>query len=490
MSASDAADTATPLDAIVHERSSITRNATALSVANVTARIFVLGLAVAIGRGLGVDEYGRYGFAVAVAMVIVPVADFGITTYLWREVAWAGTDANRSAAHLARIKTGLSLAALVLAGAATLLVTSASEAVVIIVVLAGGLADGMSAYVFGFFQGREQMGFEATWTVATALIRSVGGIVLVLVTGRLLPVLLWMLAVSGVQLLVAMIRFRGTVSMSGTAATGPRPVIAWRSLIAMGALGVSVLVYIRADSVLLGIIKGQHTVGLYTAAYSLMGAAQLVPLQISQAVIPALSRTFRRDRLEFLATWDGGMWAIVVIALPLALLTSVLSRGVVSLPYGSAYASASTALAVLIWASPLGVVNALVAGALYAAGEELWPAVVSVFAVILNVGLNLWAIPAFGVAGAAGVTVATEVLVLGLQVRHLVARGVAPVPRLPYRGLALALASSAGAGLVARPLGTVVAGLLGIAAYLAIGIATGALSRRWTSLLRHRPVAS
>lgn len=468
------------------ERTSVTRNATALSVANVAARICVLGLAVAMGRGLGVKEYGRYGFAVALATIIVPVADLGITTYIWREVARERRRGDTQALYLLRLKRWLSLGALLLTAAAALLIGTPGQAAIVAVVLTSALADGISTFVYGYFQGREQMGFEARWTVTAALLRSLGGIALVLAFGLLMPVLAWMLAISAVQLAVAMRRFDASVDPTEAVGSGGQ-LVAWRSLLAMGALSVSVLVYIRADSVLLGVIRGPRAVGLYTAAYAIMGATQIVPYQISQAVTPGFSRALgRHDRPAFLRNWHDGMSAVLIVALPLALVTTVLATGLLRLLYGHGFAAGASALSILVWASPLGVVNAVVAGALYAAGREGWPAIVAGIAVGLNLALNLWAIPAYGIAGAAAITVATESAVLILQMGYVMRLGIAPIPRLPYGRMVVALLALGGVAIELKGVGVIVAGVVSVGAYAAVLVASRAVDLR--TFVRRRPV--
>lgn len=457
------------------ERSSITSNAIGLAVANVAARVCVLGLAIALGRGLGVSEYGRYGFAVALATIIVPVADIGITTYVWREVARERSGGDAQAIFLARIKAWLSFAALGLTAGVALLISDPTQAAIIVIVLASTLADGTSAFVYGYFQGREQMGFEARWTALAALLRSLGGIALVVLFGRLLAVLGWMLAVSFVQIMVALRRFLSSVERSPSPGRHP---IAWRSVLAMGALSVSVLIYIRADSVIIGVVDGRRAVGLYTAAYALMGATQIVPFQIAQAVTPALSRTFARDRDAFVEHWNAGLRAVLLIGLPLALIATIFSTGLLRLPYGRSFTGGSEALAILVWASPLGVVNSVVAGALYAARQEGWPATVAIVGVVLNVGLNLWAIPQFGITGAAAITIATESAVLLLQIGYVIRRGIAPLPRLPYARIGIALLALALVAVGSRTLGFVAAGALALTAYALAVLASGAVDRR------------
>jgi O-antigen/teichoic acid export membrane protein len=133
---------------------------------------------------------------------------------------------------------------------------------------------------------------------------------------------------------------------------------------------------------------------------------------------------------------------VLVVALPLALLTGLVASSLITLLFGDGYSGASIAYQILVWSMPLAALNTVATGALRASGEERW--LLSVFAAgaLVNVGLNLWVIPAFGIEGAATVTVATELLVFAGLMTFGVRRRVFPVPRIPSFKIFMALACS------------------------------------------------
>jgi O-antigen/teichoic acid export membrane protein len=470
-------------------QSRVTRNAASLAAATVVARACALVLAVAMGRGLGVAEYGRYGFAAAIGAIILPLADLGVTSYVWREVARNRSTGDAQAAYLARVKYWFSLSALAITVAAAMLLSaSVSAAAVVIVVVAAALADGTSAFVYGYFQGREQMGFQARWIAGGALLRSIGGVCCVALFGRLLAVAVWVLAVSAVQLAFALRRFLVVVGHDARRRPGRR-LVSWRAVLAMGALTLSVLAYLNGDTVLIGIIKDRHAVGLYAAALAIVAAAQLVPWQISQAIAPVFARTHGADPAGFGEAWEVGLRVVLLIALPTALVIAILARGVLRLPYGVSFTPAATALSVLIWSSPIAAVNSLVAGALLGVGREGWAARVSVGAVVLNLGLNVWAIPTFGIVGAAVVTVVTELAVLVGQTRFLIAHGIVSFPRLRYGRTAVALLALAAVAIELRSMNVIAAAVPALVIYGLMTLFTGALRRSelrdfWTAIAR------
>jgi hypothetical protein len=70
----------------------VARHAVLLAAATITARLSALALTVVLGHALGVERYGIYGFALALSLILAPIADVGMTPYLsarWRATAGA-----------------------------------------------------------------------------------------------------------------------------------------------------------------------------------------------------------------------------------------------------------------------------------------------------------------------------------------------------------------------------------------------------------------
>lgn len=423
-------------------------NAALLSMATVAARLGAFGLAVVMGRQLGPAGYGLYAYALAVGFVLVPVADLGLTPYLTREVARDRAQGEALIDHVLQIRaaTSAGLAGLV---ALVAMVTGASSETlaVVVIVVVSGLVDGLSLVFFGYFVGRERMALEAGLTASTALVRAIGGIAIVLITGELVPVAVWILAVGVGQIGWAWVRLRAERGD----AVRETPAVRWRTVLSLGSTAIAVMVYLRADTVLVGWLAGESEVGWYAAAYTLLLGLQIVPHMIGRALFPVFARTWVAGHSDsFVGSWQTGIRAVLLISLPLSLAVSVLAAPVIGRFFGPGFGPAGDALAILVWSSPLAALNSVVFGALLAAGRDSLLTRVSIGGALGNVALNLWAIPAYGIEGAAAVTVGTEVVILLAQTLPAIVSGLLPFPRLPYARLGLSLAVLASVALLLR----------------------------------------
>jgi O-antigen/teichoic acid export membrane protein len=177
------------------------------------------------------------------------------------------------------------------------------------------------------------------------------------------------------------------------------------------------------DILLVAIMLGREEVGFYGAAAKpvlfLSGALGLFYISFLTSYSTAGSRhagpLFRRTVTSATAATTI-VAAIVAAAAPL----------IVVLFYGHAYDDAALPLAVLVFSIPALAVGGAYGVALIAGHRQAALMRNNVAGAVFNIAGNLVAIPLFGIAGAAAVTVASELLNLVLNYRSAVRGELAP----------------------------------------------------------------
>jgi len=169
--------------------------------------------------------------------------------------------------------------------------------------------------------------------------------------------------------------------------------------------GVSSMLYMRLDIVMLNEMRGAHETGIYSAATRISEAWNFVPMALLGALQPVLLRA-KRDhhalfmkRMEILYVCTA--WASLVVAI----IISLVSTSLVNILFGQEYQQADSVLALHTWSAVaiyLGVVSSQ-----YLLAENLLK--ISMFRTMLglavNIALNLALIPEYGAQGAAAATV-------------------------------------------------------------------------------------
>jgi O-antigen/teichoic acid export membrane protein len=168
-------------------------------------------------------------------------------------------------------------------------------------------------------------------------------------------------------------------------------------------------------------------VGIYGAAQNLALAPRIFNLSLSSLLLATLAQMVRAGQPRAAADLSRDAERFTLVILPLAGIAGGAAPEVVPLVLGAGYAPAAPLLAVLLFAAVAAVQMSISTAILTAAGKPGWTAWLSWPLVPLAAAGHLVAIPRFGAAGAAAVTLACSAL--GAAASMLAVRracGVAP----------------------------------------------------------------
>lgn len=255
-----------------------------------------------------------------------------------------------------------------------------------------------------------------------------------------------------------------------------------------GVAVIAVQIYFSIDSIMLGYFEGSTAVGEYTVAYKIPLALYGLLGLWSASLYPQSARLVEKHPEVLRSQVDAFTSLGIGLALPLAIGTTILGHELVIALFGDRYAPAGTPFVLLTWALAIAIVTVSFGAALAAGGDEKRYAWGVALGAVLNIFVNLWAIPAFGTTGAAVATIASEGLVVVYMVRRY--RSVVGPVSLAWGRLARAGAATLVmvAVLVAVPDTVPVLVRLGFAAvtYSLLAVALGAVRVSEISSLRRR----
>lgn len=187
----------------------------------------------------------------------------------------------------------------------------------------------------------------------------------------------------------------------------------WRRAVAqsfsLGAIWVVNLLYLKADTLLLSRMSTPRQVGLYGVAYSFITFFSVVPALLMTSLLPLLAQatpeTLSRiaGRASQLLAFVGALFAVgAILFAPQAI--RILS--------GPHFLAASTPLRILSVATVFTFLNAGLGYVAVAKNRHHRIIYVSIAGLVLNVALNIAAIPRWGIRGAATATLISEVVAL------------------------------------------------------------------------------
>jgi O-antigen/teichoic acid export membrane protein len=440
---------------------------------------FVGGFAavVAVARSGGPRDLGTMQLALTVAGLLMTFVGLGLPNLIAREIARSPGESRTwiESTVFAAMLGGTALT--MLAVALPRLVGVSAPAMTPYVLAVASLGFDASARVFfAAFWGWERMHLEsiATWLqegsylAGTLVVVSNGGGV-----DGVLACYLGSRAVGAMSGWLLASRWLGTALLPRphgkflTAVLRQSPPFAADDLLSMA--------YVRADSLLLGLMKGQAAVGLYQAGTNLVLNCNVLARMLNNALYPRMSRCWpdQLDRLRRLRV--ASLRLLAVVGLPISVAALLLADRLIPAVYGDGFGAAVFCFQLLALVIPLRMLGHTLGTTLTAADAQTWRTWGVTAAAVGNVGLNLLLVPSLSYLGSAWATVITE---LGLLVAYslMVARRTGSSGLLEALGVPAAACLPMAAVLVllgGTPL--VVAAAGGALAYLAALVALLAL---------------
>jgi O-antigen/teichoic acid export membrane protein len=368
---------------------------------------------------LPLREFGLFTLALALREMLSALAAFGLDSVLIRML----TQDQRLAAHKQLLRDAISIKVVtslitggLVIGALLWLQVSVELLQGTALVLADILLVNVSASLLSYYGARFQ---SSAVTVAQALAKA---IYLALLLDSWLIGMSWLIAlvllvvsdaVLCLLLSVGLQRRLGSIARLRVSRT-PEMV---RASIPLGLVGIVFLIYSELDTLLLAQLRGPETVAYYGLAYKLTELPLIPVTAIALTALPMISGwtadLYRRSRVASAAC--RALRYSYACALLLAVAGSLFGPDLVGLIYGRQYLVVVPAMMVLIWAMVAMAATQISAAVVTGLGRQLLLLPVALLVLVVNAGLNLWAIPRWGFLGSAIATLASEGVNLLLQ---------------------------------------------------------------------------
>ncbi len=410
----------------------VAKNSLVLTGFNLGARLIDMAFALLMLRVLGPEGAGKYYFAIVIVGWFEILTNFGLNTFLTREVARDRQHANRYLYNTSILRLLLSLGsaplvAVVIAiwGAAFELTGDTAIAIVLLAIsqVPGGLASGLSALFFAY----EKAEVPAALTIVSALAKvSLGTVALLAGFG--------IIGLAGVSIAVNLITLSLLAVIASRSFFKPRrendPALRGLMLRESFPLMLNHLLatlFFKVDVPMLEAIKSPVVVGWYSAAYKFVDAFNIIPAFFTQSFFPLMSRMATAQDGALARAYTLALKLLVMIAFPLAVFTTVAANFLVGVLGGAEFLPhGAIALSVMIWSIPFGWINSITNYALIAVNQQRALTRAFVIGLAFNVVGNLIAIPQFSYVGAAVVTILSEI-VEGAAFYVYVRRHIGPV---------------------------------------------------------------
>lgn len=379
-----------------------------------------------IARTLGPADYGRFVFALAFITLFMPFTNMGLRFIATRDLATS--ERAEASEYIAKMSTLRLVLAVASAGAcvafAALGHASNETAQVVYIASAIIVLQAVASTATDVFQAFESMRLVAQVQFVAGLALTIGSVV-TLAAGLGLPGLMGSYVLGNLigaalglyYLYTRYARLRLAIDLGF-----------WRSsLVRAAPLFVPSLVIqagTRLGVVVLATVAGQAAVGAFGAANTLVEKLSIIPDGVCTALFPTLAAEYARSREEAGAIYRRVFRYFLLLALPIAVGTTVLAGPIIGIMYGKAYAGSTLVLVVLAWGLFASFFAQLLGWTVGAIGRERQGFVVPIAATVAYLGTAAALTPSLHELGlaVAGVVLSAVAYVLNRRIvrAHLV----------------------------------------------------------------------
>jgi O-antigen/teichoic acid export membrane protein len=328
-------------------RASIRRNVFHMLSSQLFTWTLATVLAVVVPRYVGTDTQGQLRLATSLWTIGGIFVAMGTSEYLRLEIARTSRNGLRYVGPVLVIRTLSFLVTSIAIGIYVVLAESDRSFVLIVTFVGGAMLIGTWSDVIGAaFVGMERMTVPAIGTAATKLLLAVGVLAVILADGGAYGILAVGLVVGLCGLGWISWKFRETASITvrGWMSVSSRIM---RASVPFMAAGAALVIYQQIDVVVISWVAGDSALGWYSTADALFGSLLFPATIVMGTVFPTMGRLHQDDPEALTVLLKRAFEALVLVAVPIGLGTTLIATRFAPILYGEAYRKTGPVLAVL-----------------------------------------------------------------------------------------------------------------------------------------------
>ncbi|MDK2947134.1 MAG: hypothetical protein PWQ63_294 [Methanolobus sp.] len=376
---------------------------------NIIRLVAALFVGVYVARYLGPSQYGLLNYSISYIALFSALATLGLDNIVIRELVIHKDkrDLLLGTAFLLKIAGSFLLLAVLAIGVQ--FTSNDSLTNLLIAIIAAGTLFQATNVIDYYFQSKVQSKFTVQVNFWTIIVLSI----LKLYAIHIGAPLLWFAVLTSLENAFLSIGYVAVYKLNRLS------LISWKFdlNIAISLLknswplifsGIVISLYMRIDQVMIKQMLDSQAVGLYAAAVKLSEAWYFVPTIISSSLFPAIiksksiSENLYYERLQQLYDF------LVIIALSIVLPTTLLSKLIIATLYGQNYLGAGTVLSIHIWAGLFIFVGVARDKWILTENLQRYTFIYTAMGAIVNIILNTYLIPPYGINGAAFATLISQ----------------------------------------------------------------------------------
>ncbi|NLV73835.1 MAG: oligosaccharide flippase family protein [Chloroflexi bacterium] len=397
----------------------VTRNTVAPIALNLVNKLIDMVFAMLMLRILGPADAGQYYLAVVVISWFDIFTNFGLNTFLVRDVARDKANSSKYLANTIILRMLLCVVSVPLLTAFVLIrrLSAPLEASTVLAIALFGLAlipSNISASISAIFMAHERMELPALVTTVTTIVRVVLGAIALLMATSFIGLAVVSIITNLITLLIFVLLLRQLAL---------KPRLEWDPAFQRAMLAESfplmlnnllATLFFKVAVILLEwMVPDIRVVGWYSTAYKYIDAVGIVPAFFTMAIFPLMSRYAAESKDSLYRAYILSIKLLLTVAFPGALLGWAFASPLITILGGSQYQPYATSiLRIMVWYMPMGFINSVTQYVLIALGQQRYLTLAFTIGLVFNIIANLVLIRRIGYMASAYITVVSELVLL------------------------------------------------------------------------------
>jgi O-antigen/teichoic acid export membrane protein len=362
-------------------------------------------------RYLGPDNFGLFSYALSFAGLFAAISTLGLDSIVVRELVITPEKRDEILGSVFNLRIWGAILSIILVTITVLIYGEASFTIILILIFSSINLFQCLNVVEYYFQARVESKFNVYVQSASMLIAAILKVILVLTQSPLIYFVI-VHALESIILSVGYVVVYRKNNLSLFKWYFNKQIAknfikdAWPLVLS----GVVISIYMKIDQVMIKNMLNTTEVGFYAAAVKLSESWYFIPMAICTSLFPAIINAKQVSETVYLNRIQKLYDLLAAISIGIALVVTFFSEYIITIIFGIKYLPSASVLTIYIWA---GVPVFLgVASSQYLINENLTKLAFyrTFIGMIINVILNIFLIPVYGINGAALATLVSYAL--------------------------------------------------------------------------------
>jgi O-antigen/teichoic acid export membrane protein len=384
-----------------------------LTIGEIITRIVGFIVIIWIARHFTPAIYGQWSWAMGFTTILAVLPEFGFSTLIVRELARSKEKTAQFIDNAILIKIILSLITFGLIALIIHFLGKSPEEIKLVYYLGiFAIVNTFATFFQAIFRANERMHYETIARIVQGLVLLSLVIFFIIYNGSILAISYAYIigAIAGVIFSIFCIWKYFSRFLLGISYKICKELIIQTWPFALSS--IAIIIYYNIGLVFLGVYRSDEEVGYYNAAYNIINICTTGMGLLLMAIFPTLSNSFKHAPDRFKILVQDFFKFIYLCSLPFIILIFFNAQIVIRLLYGSQFVESSSVILQILLGSIFILCNYAIFGlGLSASDQQKYYLRGVILGAIFNSLINIFLIPKFGVFGAAGTAIFTELIV-------------------------------------------------------------------------------